>query len=633
MDTGEATPAQQGETLKNMNASTAKYASWLVRVLDPKIVAYQFKARQEVVDAEKFECLLVSQNPKEYMMATVPFSFKDRSAAKKAMQKFVADTVWEVRNPTFDVKQKVEFISCPMKQVLVLAEPTRTQAVPPTKPEKQSYPSSSVDVGMDLSQVMEVLAEVRFDKPTPGPASGSLKPGTRYLDVCGKILDLSSQKRLAVAGRNRVVANLELVDDSGAKIEVSVWDAAYKLLAHIPVGEGVTLIGCTATREATATGAAIKLNLWGSAHVLRGGPRAQSLTSMTANQPSAYPTLTATFSPSPPSISVDAEAYPTCAEALAEAPTGTDKVFQINRCFLGAPTQEEGIFTRDGARLFVRCCLRDWTGCVEVDVVDDAGPALYGLLHKSAVEEHLAAGTLTSQLKRVNVRGVLRTEGDVVKKYVAKITPSPLNAKISGHAMRATLGLSDIGGDVVQAAPAERVRDVPMLGLAVLSESKGMISAHRVLLLVQGTADTKLDPIGEGTSLTDQVYRVTSPMARCLLSTSETHIDLHGYCDFNGILTYRLDKDVALVLVSAVGAGPVSDRPVFTVEHMQKPGEEDKHSLLQSLAVEWKTALTNESMADGSAYTSPQKAEYWEQPPSKLRRIESEAPSPKPGPP
>ncbi len=52
--------------------------------------------------------------------------------------------------------------------------------------------------------------------------------------------------------------------------------------------------------------------------------------------------------------------------------------------------------------------------------------------------------------------------------------------------------------------------------------------------------------------------------------------------------------------------------------------------MLRSLAVEWKTALTDQALADDCAYESPQKREYWEQPEPKLRRIESEPPSPAP---
>ena len=92
------------ETLKNMNGTTAKYATWFVMVLDPKVVEYSFQSKGERVAAEKFQCVLVSSDPKQYMMGLVPFDFKDRLAAANAAQKSTADSVWELVNPTFDAK-------------------------------------------------------------------------------------------------------------------------------------------------------------------------------------------------------------------------------------------------------------------------------------------------------------------------------------------------------------------------------------------------------------------------------------------------------------------------------------------------------------------------------------------------
>ena len=39
---------------------------------------------------------------------------------------------------------------------------------------------------------------------------------------------------------------------------------------------------------------------------------------------------------------------------------------------------------------------------------------------------------------------------------------------------------------------------------------------------------------------------------RCLLSAQDTRVDLTGYCDFDTMLQYRLDQDIAFVLVSAI---------------------------------------------------------------------------------
>ena len=59
------------------------------------------------------------------------------------------------------------------------------------------------------------------------------------------------------------------------------------------------------------------------------------------------------------------------------------------------------------------------------------------------------------------------------------------------------------------------------------------------------------------------------------MSEKETLVDLHGYCGFDEMLTYRLDQDIALVFVSA-WSSLGTDRPVATIEHMQKVREAEK---------------------------------------------------------
>ena len=87
--------ALSAETIKNMNNTTAKHATWILRILDPKLIKYKFSARGQVVNAEKFQCVLVSQNPKEYMIGNVPFAFQDRNAAKKAFQIYTTNLTFE----------------------------------------------------------------------------------------------------------------------------------------------------------------------------------------------------------------------------------------------------------------------------------------------------------------------------------------------------------------------------------------------------------------------------------------------------------------------------------------------------------------------------------------------------------
>ena len=71
-----------------MAGSAAQFAKWFVRVLEPQVVEYKFKARNEEVQAKKFVCLLVSDNPQQYAEAIVPFSFTKKGAAEEAALRF-----------------------------------------------------------------------------------------------------------------------------------------------------------------------------------------------------------------------------------------------------------------------------------------------------------------------------------------------------------------------------------------------------------------------------------------------------------------------------------------------------------------------------------------------------------------
>ena len=164
-----------------------------------------------------------------------------------------------------------------------------------------------------------------------------------------------------------------------------------------------------------------------------------------------------------------------------------------------------------------------------------------------------------------------------------------------------------------------------------------------MLLLARGTGDTEMESAHENKDLTEQVFKVSSTAAACLLSDAPSRVNLVGYCDFGKMLTYRLDKESALILASAVqcpvpgsanAAGAAdAERPTATIEHVTKLGKDEVTALARSLAAEWKAALT--AAPQDSAETPPPKSakdptgEYWsEGRPPTVRRLVSEPPSP-----
>ena len=140
------------ETLKNMNTTTGKYAKWFVRVIDPKVIDYSFQSRSEKVNAQNLQCILVSQDPSQYMMGLVPFDFKNRQAVANAEKTFGPNSVWEVTTPVLDAKAKPEYNGCPVKAVLLLKAPTQLKEVTSENQAAYAHPASGLQVALDIKR-------------------------------------------------------------------------------------------------------------------------------------------------------------------------------------------------------------------------------------------------------------------------------------------------------------------------------------------------------------------------------------------------------------------------------------------------------------------------------------------------
>ena len=136
--------------------------------------------------------VLASSEAKEYMLGTVPFDFKNRSAALDGQRKFTEGSVWEISTPAFDHRIRPEYISCPIKSVLFLPAPTTIRRIDDpgdSEARRSAWPQTSVHVSLDLGETVKMLKMARM-----ASASGSGKAPALTLDVCGKLLELSDQK-------------------------------------------------------------------------------------------------------------------------------------------------------------------------------------------------------------------------------------------------------------------------------------------------------------------------------------------------------------------------------------------------------------------------------------------------------
>ena len=120
------------ESLKNLNHNNAKFAHWLVCVRKPEAVPVQFtnsrSSQQE--KGSRFQCVLTSGIEEEYCIGVIGFQWKNhwqvcnRNVGCNALSKFTDGSIWQMSTPAFDDKQKMEWISTPVKQVVLMCSPT-----------------------------------------------------------------------------------------------------------------------------------------------------------------------------------------------------------------------------------------------------------------------------------------------------------------------------------------------------------------------------------------------------------------------------------------------------------------------------------------------------------------------------
>ena len=78
------TLSRQRQCLMGKKQSCIQYRPNLIKRNVNTFIPFEFKSRNEVVKATQLQCILVSQDPKQFMIGSVPFSFAARDAASKA---------------------------------------------------------------------------------------------------------------------------------------------------------------------------------------------------------------------------------------------------------------------------------------------------------------------------------------------------------------------------------------------------------------------------------------------------------------------------------------------------------------------------------------------------------------------
>ena len=327
-------------------------------------------------------------------------------------------------------------------------------------------------------------------------------------------------------------------------------------------GRAATILGMIVVKDDTE----VKLSIRSSAIVdFTNTPRHEALQEHYKSQDASTQlvSVTPTWMPSSQSPSCDGEALLACASFLRAI--GRDEhyamksPFQLMGAFASANLGD--IYTKDGKRLFVQGVLRDWSGSVQVSFLDSCALSLFQCVTKEEVDQKLQDNTLTIVSNAINVRGVKVG----VEYHVVQITETDIFVEPSKTALRlaelaALCGPSTNG--VVTCSATQLVK-TNLSNLCVSIENGGVVAPYRAVLLVQGTEKSKL--IVAGTTQTARI--IVSENAKCLLSTSDTFVNLRAYASEDMLLDYKLDRRAAVVYVTALQKE--KDRVTCIVDRME----------------------------------------------------------------
>lgn len=577
----------------NLDGVNAKSGKWLFRVLAPQTIAYVFadatKPRgSNRINAERFDCVLVSNDPTKYIMGSVPFRLARPQAAKKAAARFANGSVWEVARPVFDAKYKKEFNAASLRLALLLQEPTQLRSIEAID-GNYNTPSMYICPPATLSHIFQSAA-----LSLAGVQRSTGRVSSHVVGFAAKLVKKTGPCSFVARGKHLRKMDVDVMDDStisdGAglsKCSIVAWNNAVELFENVGTGKGIIILGCIVSLD--AVGAMIMTMPETGGRVLGTGPRAEQLAALDIGERSLNTELPR----------LDGEARLTCAAAMlahasilwrSDEDQSGMTLFQANRVVLEASASPATICTRDDGRLYVgRVKLRDNSGVVEVNVLDSTVPALFGCADEIVMDTASMARNLNVVQHRVNVRGIVRRENGANKYLVAMITKwTPVGTHPFWDLAHSTmLGLTTRHGDVVLPFPIAAISKCPFLQMSSETNGKQQVSTRPVLLVVEGTCASKVIEIGANDRAT--VF-IESENVKCLLGRAcSGAANLQCCCSAEKRNEYCLDQEIAVVLVSRVF---VEDgRMDFTVMHMKKLGGGNEDHAISAMRYEFQSSL------------------------------------------
>ena len=120
-------------------------------------------------------------------------------------------------------------------------------------------------------------------------------------------------------------------------------------------------------------------------------------------------------------------------------------------------------------------------------------------------------------------------------------------------------------------------------GAAFVGRLLGDKTVARVM--VRGSQKSKIERLSED----KEIYAVTSEGATCVLADDDAapvEVTIQGWCDFDTLLQYRLDKEVAVITVSACTVCATRNKRTLIAESMEKICASDLDAVVAQLRSE-----------------------------------------------
>ena len=525
------------QPLRLLNLQSAQTSSngsikWQVRITEGEVTSFTYQQGGQTKRLFAFMCTLVGENPAMYVRGT--FKHGNEHTVNDVAKKYKDGEMFLMSKVHLDSKQKSEYLSGPIKHVVVMSPQTKFEPIMQGSVSlaKQPIPAGRMENILRMSEMHDFK-------------------GGRY-DVAGFVRAGPMRPRTVnTRSGTTKAADFELLQmpERGGQlhaVEVTAWGKHADKL-ELNKGQFVTLFELEVKVQAPGK---VSIETGWSARVMPWAPMDARMTAFANEQmqDSATPANVITSSWTPEAAAgIDTKGDQPLVNTsfLRNCDAGDSKqvTWQINGCFIDIPTAS--IYESSHTRLWIITYLRDFSGAIEVGLSEPAALAVAGLKTKQEFEEAFNNGSL--QFSRCNVRGSrgLREKGEFRYTVVA--------CEVQEDAMPLTKEAENLynlvnrfgrgTGAVVGTALKDLVYD-PFAGLIA-----GKLTVAKALLLVKGKEKSMMESY--------QGARKMSTVVECVFAGTEQNSETTVYkvvafCQEDRLSDYKFDKMVAMVLATSM---------------------------------------------------------------------------------